>query len=124
MGSVVFITGASTGFGRDAAERFARRGHRVFATMRQSAARNKQHRHALEQLAITENLALEVLDLDVTDDASVRRAVDEALLHAGRVDVVINNAGILAIGVTEAFTPEQFDEMFKVNLYGVIRVNR
>lgn len=124
MGSVVFITGASTGFGRDAAERFARRGHRVFATMRESRARNEQHRRALEQLALTEKLALDVLDLDVTDETSVRGAVDEAIDRAGRVDVVINNAGIAALGVTEAFTPEQFDEMFSVNLYGVVRVNR
>jgi NAD(P)-dependent dehydrogenase (short-subunit alcohol dehydrogenase family) len=51
MSSVVLITGASTGFGREAAERLARRGHYVFATMRESAGRNAGHRLAIEQLA-------------------------------------------------------------------------
>ena len=121
---VVLITGASTGFGREASERFARRGYRVFATMRESSGRNSTHRRALEQLAATEKLALEVLDLDVTDETSVRGAVDQAIDHAGRLDVVVNNAGVAALGVTEAFTPAQFEEVFNINVYGVIRVNR
>lgn len=124
MGNVVLITGASTGFGREASERFARRGHRVFATMRESSGRNFAHRRALEQLAATEKLSLEVLDLDVTDETSVRGAVDQAIDRAGRLDVVVNNAGVAALGVTEAFTPAQFEEVFNINVYGVIRVNR
>lgn len=124
MKSVVLITGASTGFGRDAAERLARRGHRVFATMRESHGRNAAHRQALEQLATGERLSLTVLELDVTSDASVRTAVAQALDLAGRLDVVINNAGFAALGVTEAFTPEQFEQMFDVNVHGVVRVNR
>jgi NAD(P)-dependent dehydrogenase (short-subunit alcohol dehydrogenase family) len=124
MSAVVLLTGASTGFGRDAAERLARLGHHVFATMRDIAGRNAPHRASLEQLAITERLRLQVLELDVTDDASVQSAVRTALERAGRLDVVINNAGVAGIGVTEAYTPEQFQEMFDVNVYGVVRVNR
>ena len=124
MSSTVLITGASTGFGREGAERLARRGHRVFATMRDVQSRNAEHRTALEALAARERLPLEVLDLDVTDDRSVEGAVQEALKRAGRLDVVINNAGIAALGVTEAFTPEQFDDTFNVNVLGVVRVNR
>ena len=56
MSAVVFITGASTGFGRDAAERLARRGHRVFATMRDIKGRNAEHRESLERLATREDL--------------------------------------------------------------------
>ena len=108
MESVVLITGASTGFGRDAAERFARRGHRVFATMREPDVRNLAHRRALEELAARERLPLEVLEMDVTDEASVNRAVSEAIGRAGRLDVVVNNAGIACIGVTEAYTPQQW----------------
>jgi NAD(P)-dependent dehydrogenase (short-subunit alcohol dehydrogenase family) len=67
---------------------------------------------------------LRVLALDVTDQASVDSAIAAALSEAGGLDVVINNAGIAAIGVTEAFTPEQFQQIFAVNVYGVIRVNR
>jgi NAD(P)-dependent dehydrogenase (short-subunit alcohol dehydrogenase family) len=124
MSKVVLITGASTGFGRDGAERLARRGHQVFATMRDSRGRNAEHRAALEQVAADEGLALTVLDLDVTKDGSVRDAVKEALDRAGRLDVVINNAGFAALGVTEAFTTEQFEQVFSVNFSGVVRVNR
>ena len=124
MSTTVLITGASTGFGRDAAERLARRGHHVFATMRESNGRNAEHRAALERLADAEDLRLRVLDLDVTSDESVRGAVEEALREAGRLDVAVNNAGYAGIGVTEAFTPEQFHQMFDVNVVGAVRVNR
>jgi NAD(P)-dependent dehydrogenase (short-subunit alcohol dehydrogenase family) len=120
----VLITGASTGFGRHAAEAFARRGYRVFATMRDPRGRNDAARRAFERVAETERVPLEVLELDVTNADSVHRAVEHAVSAAGRLDVVINNAGIAALGVTEAFTPEQFQAIFDVNVYGVVRVNR
>ena len=124
MTSTVLITGASTGFGRDASERLARRGHRVFATMRDVDGRNASHRDALEELAAREKLWLRVIELDVRCDESVQRAVDTALREAGHLDVVVNNAGVLGIGVTEAYTPEQFQRLFDVNVFGVVRVNR
>jgi NAD(P)-dependent dehydrogenase (short-subunit alcohol dehydrogenase family) len=124
MSTVVLITGASTGFGRDAAEKLARRGHRVFATMRDIKGRNAEHRESLEQLANREGLSLQVLELDVTDEGSVQDAVLAALRDTGQLDVVINNAGVAGIGVTEAFTPEQFQQMFDINFFGVVRVNR
>jgi NAD(P)-dependent dehydrogenase (short-subunit alcohol dehydrogenase family) len=124
MSAVVLITGASTGFGRDAAGRLARRGHHVFATMRDPHGRNAANREGLEDLARTERLALTVLEMDVTDDASVRGAVGRALEDAGHVDVVINNAGLTGIGVTEAYTPAQFQHMFDVHVCGAVRVNR
>jgi NAD(P)-dependent dehydrogenase (short-subunit alcohol dehydrogenase family) len=124
MSSVVLITGASSGFGRDAAERLAKRGHQVIATMRESTGRNQPSRDALETLAQREGLPLHVLDLDVTDEASVERAVAQGLDRCGRLDVAINNAGFAGIGITEAYTAEQFHQMFDVNLYGAVRVNR
>ncbi|MDX1981017.1 MAG: SDR family oxidoreductase [Bryobacteraceae bacterium] len=124
MSSVVLITGASTGFGRDASETLARRGHRVFATMRGVNGHNSEHRESLLRLANSENLSLEVLELDVTDEASVQNAIGRALEQAGQLDVVINNAGFAGLGVTEAYTPEQFQRILDVNLYGVVRVNR
>ena len=124
MAAVVLITGASTGFGRDAAQRLARRGHRVFATMRDIHGRNAANRDGLERLASGERLALTVLEMDVTDDVSVREAVGRALGDAGHLDVVINNAGPAGIGVTEAYTPEQFQQMFDIHVCGAVRVNR
>jgi NAD(P)-dependent dehydrogenase (short-subunit alcohol dehydrogenase family) len=124
MSNVVLITGASTGFGRDAAERLARRGHHVFATMRDAHGRNAERRAELERLAEAEKLRLRVLELDVTSEQSVQTAVDSALREAGQLDVVINNAGYSGIGVAEAYTTEQWRDMFEVNLFGVVRVNR
>ncbi len=62
--------------------------------------------------------------MDVTNEDSVNRAVQQALDRAARIDVVINNAGIAAQGVTEAFSIEQYQKLFDVNVYGVARVNR
>jgi len=124
MARVILITGSSTGFGHDAALRLARRGHRVFATMRDTAGRNAGPRAGLEETAAAERLALTVLDLDVTRDESVGRAVDAALADAGQIDVVINNAGYAGLGITEAYTIEQFKQMYDVNVFGVQRVNR
>jgi NAD(P)-dependent dehydrogenase (short-subunit alcohol dehydrogenase family) len=120
----VLITGSSTGFGRASAQALAGRGYTVFATMRDSMGRNAPEREALESLATREGWALHVVDLDVTDEASVNEAVRQILSPAGRIDVVINNAGFCTVGVTEAFTVEQFRQLFEVNLFGVVRVNR
>jgi NAD(P)-dependent dehydrogenase (short-subunit alcohol dehydrogenase family) len=92
--------------------------------MRDSSGRNAPNNEALQSLATREGWTLHLLDLDVTDDASVRQAVQHALGRAGRIDVVINNAGVGALGLTEAYTLEQFQQLFDVNLFGAVRVNR
>jgi NAD(P)-dependent dehydrogenase (short-subunit alcohol dehydrogenase family) len=122
--SVILITGASTGFGRAAAETLAARGYTVLASMRDSNGKNAPHREALRSLASRERWALHVVDLDVTQDASVNGAIQEVLTKFGHIDVVINNAGVAALGVTEAYTTEQFQQLFNVNVFGVVRVNR
>ena len=124
MSKHILITGASTGFGRGMAEQLALRGDRVFATMRDVNGRNAANREALEAFAKAKSLALRVLELDVTDQASVDTAVAAALADGGRLDVVINNAGVAAIGVSEAYSPEQFEQLYAVNVFGVQRVNR
>lgn len=124
MNKVILITGTSSGFGRTAAETLAQRGYRVFATMRDGAGRNAAAAQELRSLADRQGWDLDVLDLDVTDDNSVNQAVQQALLRAGRIDVVINNAGIAALGITEAYTVEQFQQVLDVNLFGVVRVTR
>ncbi len=93
--------------------------------MRHCSSRNASHCAALQSLADREHLALHTLDLDVTLENSVDQAVQQApRASAGRIDVAINNAGVSALGVTEAYTIEQFQELFDVNLFGVVRVNR
>jgi NAD(P)-dependent dehydrogenase (short-subunit alcohol dehydrogenase family) len=121
---VVLITGSSTGFGREAAETLAKRGHTVFASMRSCSGKNAAHKAALEELAKQENLALFVPELDVANEDSVNAGVKEIAKQAGRIDVVINNAGIASLGVTEAYTMAQWQRLFDVNVFGVVRVNR
>ena len=118
MTKTILITGASTGFGRDTAETLARAGHKVFASMRDPEAKNRAHAEALRAQNI------EVVELDVTDSQSVDRAVAAVIAKAGRIDVLINNAGVAAAGVSEAFTPEQASALFDVNVIGLLRVTR
>lgn len=124
MDKVVLITGTSTGFGRTAAETLAQRGYRVLATMRDTTGRNATPSNALQSLANAKGWSLDVLEMDVTNDASVNQAVERALDRAGRIDVVINNAGIASQGITEAFTVQEIQQVLDVNLLGVVRVNR
>ena len=118
MTKIILITGASTGFGRDTAETLARAGHRVFATMRDIAGRNREHADALRGKKIN------VVELDVTDDGSVDRAIASVLKEAGRIDVLVNNAGIASAGVSEAFTPDQAKVLFNTNVIGIHRTIR
>jgi NAD(P)-dependent dehydrogenase (short-subunit alcohol dehydrogenase family) len=120
----VLVTGASTGFGRDTAETLARAGHRVYASMRDVGGRNRPHADALQRLATAEGLAITPTELDVTDADSVHRAVAAIVRAAGRIDVLVNNAGRASAGVSEAFTPEQALALFDVNVIGVLRTTR
>ncbi|MGB2898428.1 MAG: SDR family oxidoreductase [Candidatus Acidiferrum sp.] len=121
---VVLITGSSTGFGRLFAETLARKGHTVFATMRDPGGRNAKNASEIRALAEKESLPIHVLELDVTDDASVGRAVDAAVAKAGRIDVAINNAGYYLSGLEEAVTTEQAQRLMDTNFIGPVRVNR
>ena len=121
---VVLVTGASTGFGRLFTETLARKGHTVFATMRDPAGRNAKNAGEIRALAAKESLPVHVLEMDVTDEASVGRAVDAAVAKAGRIDVAINNAGYYLSGLEEAVTTEQARRLMDTNFLGVVRVNR
>ena len=121
---VVLITGSSTGFGRLFAETMARKGHTVFATMRDPGGRNAKNASEIRALAEKESLPIHVLDMDVTNDISVERAVDAAVAKAGRIDVAINNAGYYLSGLEEAVTTEQAQRLMDTNFLGPVRVNR
>ena len=121
---VVLITGASTGFGRLFTETLARKGHTIFATMRDPGGRNAKNASEIRTLAQNESLPIHVLEMDVTDDASVERAIDAAVSKAGRIDVAINNAGYFLTGLEEAVTTEQARRLMDTNFLGPVRVNR
>jgi NAD(P)-dependent dehydrogenase (short-subunit alcohol dehydrogenase family) len=121
---VVLITGSSTGFGRLFTETLARNGHTVFATMRDPGGRNGKNASEIRTLAEKDSLPIHVLELDVTDDASVERAVDAVIAKAGRIDVAINNAGYYLSGLAEAVTTEQARRLMDTNFLGPVRINR
>lgn len=124
MGKVVVVTGCSSGFGRQLAEQLARRGERVYATMRDTAARNAGVAGELRGLAAREGVDLRVLDLDVTSTDSVDAAAATVLAESGAPDVVVNNAGQMFVGFTEAFTADELTRQLDVNVVGIHRMHR
>ena len=112
----VVITGASSGFGEGAVKAFADKGYLVWGTMRDVAGRNAAKRAALE--AFSPNVS--IVEMDVTDDASVREGFAE-ILSDGPVDVLINNAGIMYVGLTEAYGVDQAHAQMDTNYFGAIR---
>jgi NAD(P)-dependent dehydrogenase (short-subunit alcohol dehydrogenase family) len=121
---VIFITGASTGFGRLFAETLARNGHTVFATMRDPQGKNAKNAADLLALASRESLSIFTLECDVTSDASVELAVRRVIAQSGRLDIAINNAGYGIIGLAEAITTQQAQQIMDTNFMGCVRVNR
>jgi NAD(P)-dependent dehydrogenase (short-subunit alcohol dehydrogenase family) len=115
---VILITGTSSGIGRLAAETLARAGHFVYASMRETASRNREAAEALAKLPAR------VIDLDVTQPESVSHTVETVIHEAGRLDVLVNNAGHMPIGITEAFTEAQAQQTMDVNFFGPVRLCR
>lgn len=122
MSQTIVITGCGSGFGRDLALKLARDGHRVAATMRAPDGKNAAAARALT--AAADGLDLRVVDLDVTSDASVAAAAQSILGAWGAPDAVVNNAGQMFVGITEAFTADELARQLDVNVVGVHRVCR
>jgi NAD(P)-dependent dehydrogenase (short-subunit alcohol dehydrogenase family) len=119
--SVVMITGCSrpTGFGQLTALAFAKAGHEVYATMRKP-----ERGAALEKQAAAEGLAIHVIEQDVTDPASNRRAVEVVLERSERVDVLVNNAAVSAFGALETVSDEKFRSVLETNFFGSVDAAR
>lgn len=117
--SVVLITGCSSGFGKLAALAFAKRGDQVFASMRNTAKAGD-----LRLEANAAGVEIDVVELDVNDRASVDRAVADVIARAGRIDVLVNNAGIGAVAAVEDFDDDEFEAVFQTNVFGLLRTTR
>ena len=114
----VIITGSSNGFGLKAAKDFADKGYQVFATMRNPNGKNAGAKLDLE----SHSTKIKVVDMDVTKDNSVKEAISNILAQTGTIDILINNAGIMYLGITEAFSVEQAKFQMETNYFGAIRV--
>ncbi|WP_298895723.1 SDR family oxidoreductase [uncultured Psychroserpens sp.] len=119
------ITGSSNGFGYLSTLTLARKGYNVWATMRDTHGKNKAKKEELENIALEENIAITVAELDVTSDKSTNDLVDRILIEEENgLDVLVNNAGIMYVGITEAYSIEQAQEQFDTNFFGVIRASK
>lgn len=118
VSNIAVVTGTSTGFGHDTARLLVEAGNVVFGTMRDIAGRNAEPAKALERLGVT------VVDMDVTDENSVERGVAKIMDAAGRVDVLVNNAGTAHFGTTEAYTPASLERQLATNVIGPFRLAR
>lgn len=121
---VVLVTGASSGIGHAIALSLAYDGHVVYASMRETAGKNAERVAQLQQLAKRDDIALRTLELDVLSETGCRAAVDAILDREGRLDVVVNNAGMLMQGVTESFSIDQVAHILDTNALSWLRVNR
>ena len=113
---IAFVTGTSTGIGAATAISLARAGHTVYAGMR-----NPQRRGELHEAVARENLGIRIVAHDVDDDASTRNAIGQALAEAGRIDALVNNAGIASMGSVEETPLSDFRSTMETNFFGALR---
>jgi NAD(P)-dependent dehydrogenase (short-subunit alcohol dehydrogenase family) len=124
MKQVIVITGASSGFGALAARALAHAGHTVYASMRETTGRNAPQVAAVQQYATEHAVDLRTVELDVASEASCETGIQQIIAAHGRLDVIIHNAGHMSFGPAEAFTPEQFAQLYDINVLSTQRVNR
>ena len=121
---VIVVTGASSGFGALSARALARAGHTVYAGMRATESRNAPAVADAAAFAKEHGVDLRSVELDVASDASVEAGIARIIADEGRLDVIMHNAGHMSFGPAEAFTPEQFAELYDINVLSTQRVNR
>lgn len=124
MSKNIVVTGASSGFGALTVRALADAGHTVYAGMRETAGRNAPAVVALAEYAREHGADLRAVEMDVADQASVDAAIERIVAEAGRLDVVVHNAGHMVLGPAEAFTPEQLAAVYDANVVSTQRVNR
>jgi NAD(P)-dependent dehydrogenase (short-subunit alcohol dehydrogenase family) len=116
---VAIVTGSATGIGYETAIHLARNGFHTYASMR-----NLQKANGIIEIAKTENLPLSVIELDVTDDISITKAIDTVINETGRVDVLVNNAGYGLIGSLGDMSIEELKAQYETNVFGAFRVTK
>jgi NADP-dependent 3-hydroxy acid dehydrogenase YdfG len=115
----VIITGSSAGIGRETALLLARNNYKTYASMR-----NLQKSSELKFIAEKEELSMHFVQLDVTDDYSVKNAIQTVYDEAGRIDISVNNAGYALSGAFEDISIDEIKKQYETNLYGLIRTTQ
>lgn len=121
---IILITGASSGFGALGARALAEAGHTVYASMRDTTGRNAAQVDAVAEYARSRGVDLRSVELDVQSQDSADAAIAAIIGAHGRLDVLVHNAGHMVFGAAEAFTPEQYAQLYDINVLGTQRVNR
>ena len=103
MKYVIVITGASSGIGQLTAYALAKAGHTVYATMRDTAGRNKPQVEAAAEFSTDHKVDLRTIELDVLNQESVDTAIQKIIADNGRIDVLIHNAGHMVLGLLRRF---------------------
>ena len=116
---VAVVTGSSTGNGYETSLTLARNGFLTYATMR-----NLNKGENIKSLAEKEKLPLKTVQLDVTDDISVKNAIQSITAESNRIDVLVNNAGYTVVGAFEDLSMGEIKALHETNLFGVIRVTQ
>jgi NAD(P)-dependent dehydrogenase (short-subunit alcohol dehydrogenase family) len=118
----IIVTGSGSGFGLLTVQTLAQQGHTVYATMRNVRTKNVEAALALRDWALLNNADVRIFELDVTSDDSVNKAISQIIEDAGRIDVLINNAGLLIWGLSETISTKQLEQIFQVNVFGSDRM--
>ena len=116
---VAVVTGTSTGIGYETSLMLARNGFLTFATMR-----NLNKSDNIKSIAAKENLPIRITQLDVTDDVSIKNAVQTILTDKGRIDVLVNNAGYVLEGAFEDLSVDEIKAQYETNVFGLIRTTQ
>ena len=117
MEKVAIVTGTSSGIGFETSLALAREGYFTYATMRDTTKSNK-----IKEIAQKENLKINVLELDVDDEKSVKTAIAHILDQKQGIDVLVNNAGWGLWGCVEDVSVDEFKEQFETNFFSIIRL--
>lgn len=119
VNKVAVVTGSSSGIGYETSLALAREGFLTYATMR-----NLEKGSGIKSDSDKENLPLKIVQLDVTDDASVSNAMQSIISDSGRIDVIVNNAGYGLVGAFEDLSLDEIKQQYETNFFGVVRVTQ
>jgi NAD(P)-dependent dehydrogenase (short-subunit alcohol dehydrogenase family) len=119
VNKVAVVTGSSSGIGYETSLALAREGFLTYATMR-----SLEKGSGIKSVSDKENLPLKLMQLDVTDDASVSKAVQSIVSDSGRIDVIVNNAGYGLVGAFEDLSLDEIKQQYETNFFGVVRVTQ